>query len=99
VARHERARRDIAAQLRGLRSRISRLHRAIVAGDLLGATSGVNADAVFLIAISRESDIIIGILSAGVVLAATDLGDAPRLIGGAVRDPFRPRLPADLPAR
>ena len=46
---------------------------AIVAGDLLGATGGVNADAV-----SRGSEIIIGIVCAGIVLAATDLGDAPR---------------------
>jgi uncharacterized membrane protein YccC len=51
---------------------------AIVAGDLLGATGGVNADAAFLLAVSRGSEIIIGIVSAGVVLATTDLGDAPR---------------------
>src|SRR5215469_4669364 len=51
---------------------------AIVAGDLLGATGGVNADAAFLLAVSRGSEIIIGIVCAGVVLAATDLGDAPR---------------------
>jgi uncharacterized membrane protein YccC len=51
---------------------------AIVAGDLLGATGGVNADAAFLLAVSRGSEIIIGIVCAGIVLAATDLGDAPR---------------------
>ena len=51
---------------------------AIVAGDLLGATGRVNADAAFLLAVSRGSEIIIGIVCAGVVLAATDLGDAPR---------------------
>jgi uncharacterized membrane protein YccC len=51
---------------------------AIVAGDLLGATGGVNAYAAFLLAVSRGSEIIIGIVCAGVVLAATDLGDAPR---------------------
>ncbi len=51
---------------------------AIVAGDLLGATGGVNADAAFLLAVSRGSEIIIGIVSAEIVLAATDLGDAPR---------------------
>jgi uncharacterized membrane protein YccC len=51
---------------------------AIVAGDLLGATGGVNADAAFLLAVSRGSEICIGIVCAGVVLAATDLGDAPR---------------------
>lgn len=51
---------------------------AIVGGDLLGATGGVNADAAFLLAVSRGSEIIIGIVCAGIVLAATDLGDAPR---------------------
>jgi uncharacterized membrane protein YccC len=51
---------------------------AIVAGDLLGATGGVNADAAFLLAVSRGSEICIGIACAGIVLAATDLGDAPR---------------------
>jgi uncharacterized membrane protein YccC len=56
---------------------------AIVAGDLLGATGGVNADAAFLLAVSRGSEIIIGIVCAGVVLAATDLGDAPRRLAAA----------------
>ena len=51
---------------------------AIVAGNLLGATGGVNADAAFLLAVSRGTEICIGIVCAGVVLAATDLGDAPR---------------------
>src|SRR5215469_7427424 len=35
---------------------------AIVGGDLLGATGGVNADAAFLLAVSRGSEIIIGIV-------------------------------------
>jgi uncharacterized membrane protein YccC len=51
---------------------------AIVAGDLLGATGGVNADAAFLLAVSRASEICIGIVSAGIVLAGTDFGGAPR---------------------
>jgi uncharacterized membrane protein YccC len=51
---------------------------AIVAGDLLGATGGVNADAAFLLAVSRASEICIGIISAGIVLAGTDFGGAPR---------------------
>jgi hypothetical protein len=51
---------------------------AIVGSDLLGATGGVNANAAFLLAVSRGSEIIIGIVCAGIVLAATDLGDAPR---------------------
>src|SRR6201997_826411 len=51
---------------------------AIVAGDLLGATGGVNGDAAFLIAVNRASEICIGIVSAGIVLAGTDFGGAPR---------------------
>ncbi len=51
---------------------------AIIAGDLLGATGGVNADAAFLLAVYRASEICIGIVCAGVVLAGTDLGGAPR---------------------
>ena len=51
---------------------------AIVAGDLLGATGGVNGDAAFLLAVNRASEICIGIVSAGIVLAGTDFGGAPR---------------------
>jgi uncharacterized membrane protein YccC len=51
---------------------------AIIAGELLGATGGVNADAAFLLAVTRASEICIGIVCAGVVLAGTDLGSAPR---------------------
>jgi hypothetical protein len=51
---------------------------AIVAGDLLGATGGVNADAAFLLAVSRGSEICIGIVCAGVILAGTDFGGAQR---------------------
>jgi uncharacterized membrane protein YccC len=51
---------------------------AIIAGDLLGATGGVNADAAFLVAVIRASEVCIGIVCAGVVLAGTDLGGAPR---------------------
>jgi uncharacterized membrane protein YccC len=51
---------------------------AIIAGELLGATGGVNADAAFLVAVTRASEVCIGIVSAGVVLGGTDLGDAPR---------------------
>jgi uncharacterized membrane protein YccC len=51
---------------------------AIIAGELLGATGGVNADAAFLVAVTRASEVCIGIVSAGVVLAGTDLGGAPR---------------------
>jgi uncharacterized membrane protein YccC len=51
---------------------------AIIAADELGATGGPNADAVFLLAVYRASEICIGIVSAGIVLAGTDLGGARR---------------------
>jgi uncharacterized membrane protein YccC len=50
---------------------------AIVAGDELGATGGANGE-VFTLAGTRASEICIGIVCAGVVLAGTDFGDAPR---------------------
>jgi uncharacterized membrane protein YccC len=49
---------------------------AIIAGDLLGATGGVDANAAFLLAVTRTSEICIGIACAGVVLAGTDFGGA-----------------------
>ena len=48
---------------------------AIVAGDELGAVGGANGDA-FMLAITRASEICIGIVCAGVVLAGTDFGRA-----------------------
>jgi hypothetical protein len=50
---------------------------AIIASDQLGATGGPNGEAVML-AVARASEICIGIVSAGIVLAATDLGGARR---------------------
>ena len=50
---------------------------AIIAGDQLGATGGLNGEA-FMLAVTRVSEICIGIVSAGVVLAGTDLGGARR---------------------
>jgi uncharacterized membrane protein YccC len=50
---------------------------ALIANDELGATGGPNGDA-FMLAIFRVSEIWIGIVCAGVVLAGTDLGHAPR---------------------
>jgi uncharacterized membrane protein YccC len=50
---------------------------AIIAGDQLGPTGGVNGD-IFMLAVFRVSEIAIGIVSAGVVLASTDLGGARR---------------------
>jgi uncharacterized membrane protein YccC len=49
----------------------------IIASDQLGATGGLNGEA-FTLAIHRVSEIGIGIVSAGIVLAGTDLGDARR---------------------
>jgi uncharacterized membrane protein YccC len=50
---------------------------AIIASDELGAVGGTNGQ-VFTLAIARASEICIGIVCAGVVLAATDLGGARR---------------------
>jgi uncharacterized membrane protein YccC len=50
---------------------------AIIASDELGATGGANGD-VLMLAITRASEICIGIVCAGVVLAGTDFGGARR---------------------
>ena len=50
---------------------------AIIASDQLGAIGGLNGEA-FTLAITRVSEIWIGIVCAGVVLAGTDFGGAPR---------------------
>jgi uncharacterized membrane protein YccC len=50
---------------------------AVIASDQLGAAGGANGQA-FMLAITRVSEISIGIVCAGVVLAGTDLGGAPR---------------------
>ncbi|MEA2948592.1 MAG: hypothetical protein QOI40_3922, partial [Alphaproteobacteria bacterium] len=50
---------------------------AIIASDELGAVGGVNGEA-FMLAITRASEICIGIVCAGVVLAGTDFGGARR---------------------
>jgi uncharacterized membrane protein YccC len=61
---------------------------AIVASDELGATGGANGDA-FMLAVTRAGEICIGIVCAGVVLAATDFGGARRrlatVLGGLTR--------------
>jgi len=49
----------------------------IIAGGQLGAVGGLDGDA-FMVAITRASEICIGIVSAGVVLGLTDLGGARR---------------------
>ena len=50
---------------------------AIIASDQLGATGGPNGQ-VFLLAVSRATEVCLGIVSAGLVLAVTDLGGAQR---------------------
>ena len=50
---------------------------AIIAADTLGATGGATSG-VFMLAVTRASEICIGIVCAGVVLAGTDFGGAPR---------------------
>jgi uncharacterized membrane protein YccC len=50
---------------------------AIVAADSLGSFGGPNSD-VFMLAVTRASEICIGIVCAGIVLAGTDLGVAQR---------------------
>src|SRR4051795_8426306 len=59
---------------------------AIIAGDLLGSTGGVDANDAFLLAVTRASEICIGIASAGVVLAGTDLGGARRRLAALFAD-------------
>jgi uncharacterized membrane protein YccC len=54
---------------------------AIIASDQLGATGGPNGDA-FMLAVTRASEICIGIVCAGIVLAATDFGGARRRLAG-----------------
>jgi uncharacterized membrane protein YccC len=53
----------------------------IIAADTLGATGGANTD-VFMLAVTRASEICIGIVCAGIVLAGTDLGGAQRRLAG-----------------
>jgi uncharacterized membrane protein YccC len=50
---------------------------AIIASDQLGATGGLNGQA-FMLAVTRASEICIGIVCAGIVLAGTDFGHARR---------------------
>src|SRR6516162_10794147 len=66
---------------------------AIVGVGTLGATGGASPD-VFMLAITRATEICIGIVSAGIVLAGTDLGGAQRRLAGSVAD-----LAADITVR
>src|SRR6202166_3391917 len=57
----------------------------IIAGDLLGTVGGADGQA-FFYAYTRTSEICIGIVCAGVVLAATDMGDARRRLTALFAD-------------
>jgi uncharacterized membrane protein YccC len=59
---------------------------AIIAGDELGAVGGANGQA-FTLAIDRVSEIWIGIVCAGVVLAGTDFGGARRRLADLLAGP------------
>src|SRR5208337_702377 len=50
---------------------------AIIAADTLGATGGPDGQ-VFMLAVTRASEICIGIVCAGIVLAGTDFGGSQR---------------------
>ncbi len=54
---------------------------AIIAYDELGATGGTNGQ-VFMLAVTRASEVCIGIVCAGIVLAGTDFGGARRRLAG-----------------
>jgi uncharacterized membrane protein YccC len=55
---------------------------AIIAADNLGATGGPSPD-IFMLAVTRASEICNGIVCAGIVLAATDLGGAERRLAAS----------------
>src|SRR5712671_6984296 len=91
----------VATQLRNFASYAAALAgytAAIIASDQLGATGGPNGDA-FMLAITRVSEIWIGIVCAGIVLAGTDFGGARRRLAavfGAVSAEIVDRFGATL---
>jgi uncharacterized membrane protein YccC len=58
---------------------------AIIAADTLGATGGPDGQ-VFMLAVTRASEICIGIVCAGVVLAGTDFGGSQRQLASLFAD-------------
>jgi uncharacterized membrane protein YccC len=68
----------VAAQLAGITA-------AIIASSQLGDFGGANGDA-FMLAVIRCTEICIGIVSAGVVLAGTDFGRAQRRLAAVMAD-------------
>jgi uncharacterized membrane protein YccC len=68
----------VAAQLAGITA-------AIIAGNELGTVGGANGDALML-AVIRCSEICIGIVSAGVVLAGADFGSGQRRLATRIAE-------------
>ena len=66
----------LAAQLAGVTA-------AIIAGNQLGQTGGVNGEA-FTLAVIRCTEICIGIVSAGIILSVTDFGRADRRLASQI---------------
>ena len=58
---------------------------AIIAADTLGATGGPDGQ-VFMLAVTRASEICIGIACAGIVLAGTDFGGSQRQLASLFAD-------------
>ena len=58
---------------------------AIIAADTLGATGGPDGQ-VFMLAVTRASEICIGIVCAGIVLAGTDFGGSRRQLASMFAD-------------
>jgi uncharacterized membrane protein YccC len=86
----------VATVLRNFTSYAAALsgYTAVIVGvGTLGATGGASPD-VFLLAVTRASEICIGIVSAGVILAGTDLGSAQRRLADSVAN-----LAADIMVR
>jgi uncharacterized membrane protein YccC len=61
----------------GFSAALAAITAAIIGSNELGSVGGANGQ-VFWLAVTRVSEISIGIVCAGVVLAGTDLGGAPR---------------------
>ncbi|HTO62130.1 MAG TPA: FUSC family protein [Bradyrhizobium sp.] len=57
---------------------------AIIGGELLGTVGGPDANAAFLLAVARATEICIGIACAGLVLLLTDFGAARRRLASTV---------------
>ena len=60
---------------------------AIIASDELGATGGANGQA-FMLAVTRASEICIGVVCARIILAGTDFRHRAAPGCGAIRRPF-----------